>query len=130
MKIYAIRDRLINYYMQPFAAPGDKEVMSAVATTINNGANSDIAQAPHHFEIWQLGEVHEDGHIEPSQILVCDCASLIRTGLRKSPGAQPGGSETDGHARPPEEAPSGPGSVSNAARRPLQDNPAERPYQG
>ena len=68
--------------MQPFAAPSDKEVLAAVSRTINSGETSDIAQAPHHFEIWQLAEVQEDGHIEPKRELIADCASLVRRDLR------------------------------------------------
>lgn len=83
MKIYCIRDRLLDYYMTPFVGPNDKAVLASIAQHINNPETTDaIAQAPHHFEIWELGEVHEDGHIEPSQKLVADCSSLIRPGIR------------------------------------------------
>jgi len=92
MNIYAIRDRLIDYYMVPFAAPDDKTVMAAIAKTINQGTNNeDIAKAPHHFEIWRLGQVHEDGHIEPEQFKVCSCSELIRSSIREEP--KPGNRE-------------------------------------
>jgi len=84
VNIYAIRDRLIAYYLHPFAASNDKEVLAAVATTINREGNPDaIAQAPHHFELWELGIIDdEEGQITPTRRLVCDCASLIRVGVR------------------------------------------------
>lgn len=83
MKIYAVRDRLLDYYMQPFVGPDDKEVMSALARTVNNEADTNgIAQAPHHFELWELGIIEEEGNLTPTRKLVCDCASLIRAGVR------------------------------------------------
>lgn len=98
MKIYAVRDRLINYYMNPFAAPDDQNVMAAVSSQISNPEDkSALAQAPHHFEIWSLGELKEDGHIEAKKEWIADCASLIRTGVRKTEpgiGNSPGGPTT------------------------------------
>lgn len=83
MKIYAVRDRLLDYYMQPFVGPDDKEVMSALARTVNNEADTNgIAQAPHHFELWELGTIEGEGNLTPTRRLVCDCASLIRRGVR------------------------------------------------
>ncbi len=84
MKIYAIRDRLIGYYMAPFAGPDTHaDVLAAVAQQVNGVTEDAICQAPHHFEIWTLGEVHEDGHINPKKEFIADCSSLIRTGLRR-----------------------------------------------
>jgi len=86
MKIYALRDRLIDYFLVPFVAPGDNEVKAALAQRINTttgGIEDALIQAPHHFELWELGEVHQDGHIEAKQSLVCDCSSLIRRGVRR-----------------------------------------------
>lgn len=108
MKIYAIRDRLIDYWQQPFAGPDDRAVMQAVARGVNSGeATSDIAQAPHHFEIWQLGLVTEDGHLVPERKFICDCASLVRNRVRDQPG--PGGAEAPdavgGGGTPPERPP-------------------------
>jgi len=95
MKIYAIRDRLIDYFMVPFAAPDDKTVMAAIAKTINMGTNNeDIAKAPHHFEIWTLAEIKEDGHIEAEKYRVCGCAELIRSNIRE--GHRPGNAEATG----------------------------------
>lgn len=79
MKIYAIRDKLINYYMVPFAAPNDNDVKAGIANAVNNlEENSAIAQAPSQFEIWHLGEVTEDGCIVADKFLVCDANTLIR----------------------------------------------------
>lgn len=97
MRIFAVRDRLIDYYMQPFAAPGVKDVLAALANQVNteNQGNA-IYQAPHHFEVWQLGIVTEDGHITPEREFIADLSSLVRAGVRKT--GQPGG-------RAPEVAP-------------------------
>lgn len=84
MKIYAIRDRLLDYYMQPFAGPDDKAVLASIARMINTqGEQSDIAQAPHHFEVWELGDIDEEGHINPTRKLLADCSSLVRPGIRE-----------------------------------------------
>jgi len=79
MNIYAVRDRLLDYYLHPFAAHTDKEVLGAIATAINREGNLDaIAQAPHHFEIWKIGEVDDDGHLTARKELLATCENLIR----------------------------------------------------
>lgn len=84
MKIYAIRDRLINYFMAPFAGPDTHtDILAAVAVQVNSGNTDAIAEAPHHFEIWTLGEVQEDGTLVPKREFIADCSSLIRTGIRR-----------------------------------------------
>jgi hypothetical protein len=83
MNIYAIRDILIDYYMTPFAGPDDKTVLAAIARTINNEINNDdIATSPKDFEVWKLAEIHEHGHIEPEKEKICNCAQLVRAGVR------------------------------------------------
>lgn len=90
MRIYAIRDRMINYYLTPFAAHTDREVQASIATAINNPESLDaIAQAPHHFEIWILGEIDEDGNLKEHKELLATCDSLIRPGLREGGPNQP-----------------------------------------
>ncbi|WNK12990.1 MAG: nonstructural protein [Microvirus sp.] len=85
MKIYAVNDRLIDYFMQAFVAQDDKHVMAAISTVINTEPYKDaIAQAPHHFEIWRLGEINEDGHIAAHKELIASCESLIRSDQRRS----------------------------------------------
>jgi len=83
MNIYAVRDRLIDYYLQPFAGPDEKNVLAAIAQQVNGDQESAISQAPHQFEVWELGTVDQEGNITPTRRLVADCASLIRTGIRK-----------------------------------------------
>lgn len=85
MNIYAVRDRLIDYYQTPFTGPGDNEVKAALARMINHGeTTSDIAQAPQHFELWHLGKVTDEGQLIAERYLVCDADSLVRTGVRRS----------------------------------------------
>lgn len=91
MNIYAIRDKLINYFLTPFAAPNDAEVLSAIAQQVNGEQKSAIAQAPHHFEIWRIGKVKDDGYIVPEKELVADATSLIRTGIRTKSEGEPAG---------------------------------------
>jgi len=86
MKIYALRDKLINYFMLPFAAPSDADVLAGIAQQVNTQESmSAIAQAPHHFEIWKLGEVDDQGHITPKKELLADANSLIRENIRPKP---------------------------------------------
>lgn len=97
MKIYAVRDRLIDYFQQPFAAIGDHEVQAAISQQISSGDPNAISQAPQHFELWILAIVQENGHIEPHRELVCEISSLVRRNVRE------GG--TQGGPKPPETAP-------------------------
>lgn len=86
MKLYAVRDRLIDYYLRPFTAEDDKNVMASLSETINNAENkAPIAQTPSHFEIWRLAEIdQESGAVVPSKELLADCASLVRGDLRET----------------------------------------------
>lgn len=121
MRIFAVRDRLIDYYMQPFAAPGVKDVLAALANQVNteNQGNA-IYQAPHHFEVWQLGIVSEDGHITPEREFIADLSSLVRAGVRQT--GQPGARQVEGPATASQDAPgvrrgdpgANPGTVPNA----------------
>lgn len=85
MKIYALRDRLLNYYLPPFVAPEDNQVKASLANVVNSGDATGVAQAPQHFELWRLGEVTPEGHVLGAKELLCDCHALIR--------AQPGKTE-------------------------------------
>jgi len=77
--IYAIRDRLLDHLMQPFVAPNDKVVLASISEAINNPENKHaISQAPHHYEIYKLGEVQEDGTIVPKMEFISEASSLIR----------------------------------------------------
>lgn len=85
MKIYAIRDRLIDYYMTPFTGDTHRQVMAGLAQTINHPENMNaIAQTPQHFELWQIGEVDEDtGNLVSKREFVADCAGLVRPSVRR-----------------------------------------------
>jgi len=86
VKIYALRDRMIDYYLVPFAARETKEVLAGVSVAINREGNLDaIAQTPHHFEIWQLGEVDEEGHIHKHREFITTCDALVRPRREASP---------------------------------------------
>lgn len=80
MRLYALRDRLLDYYLQPFVAPNDNAVRASLAQTIlQGGDNSAIAQAPHHFEIWVVAEIDEETlKLAPIHQLLGDCHSLVR----------------------------------------------------
>jgi len=107
MKLYAVRDRLIDYFMTPFVAPSDKQVLASLAELINGENAHAITQAPHHFEIWRIANLSEDGRIEEAREFLADAASLIRPGVRanaQTRGAEanpePAGSEIS-HSRTP-----------------------------
>jgi len=78
VKIYAIHDRLIEFWMRPFAAPDAKEVMHSLATQVNTNDVNPISQAPHHFDLYELGHVDDTGHLKPERKLICTLSSLIR----------------------------------------------------
>lgn len=85
MKIYAVRDRLIDYFLKPFIADSDKQVLASASEAINREDNRDpIAQTPSHFEIWRLGEIDENtGNVKATPELLADATSLIRPGIRE-----------------------------------------------
>lgn len=85
MNIYCIRDRMLDYFQDPFVAPNDYNVLASVANVINNPeVHSAIAQAPHHFEIWRIATVDDQGHINESREFVSDCSALVRAGREPS----------------------------------------------
>jgi len=98
VNIYSIRDRLLDYYGNPFMGPSNNAVLAAVATNINSPeSKSDYAQAPQHFEVWKLGEINENGDVKADKELLADCNSLIRPGVRGT--AEQGTGESNGTAR-------------------------------
>lgn len=105
MNIYAIRDRLIDYFMQPFIGPDDKMVLAAIAVSVNTPDSKEpIHHAPHHFEIWRLGKIdQETGEVIRDRELLGDASSLVRGS--DGEGTATGGSEihpaTGGSQRPP-----------------------------
>lgn len=130
IKIYAIRDRLIDYFMQPFVGPDDKTVLASVARLVNQGdITSDIAQAPHQFEVWKLGDVAEDGTLVPEKQYLQDCSSLIRPDLPRTGGA---GNQAPTHPaisrhRPPEDLGGGNGADPGPVQAQAPATPGERP---
>lgn len=79
MGIYAIRDRLLDHLMAPFIATGDKEVLHSLSALINDkDTKHAIAQAPHHYEVYKLGTVDQDGTIVARKEFIADASSLVR----------------------------------------------------
>lgn len=86
IRLYAIRDRLIDYFMKPFTAHSDAQVMASLATVINQPGGTDaISQAPSHYELWRLAEIDEQtGQVGGAREFLADCASLVRRDIRPS----------------------------------------------
>lgn len=116
MNLYAIRDRLLEYFMTPFVADGDKQVMHGLAALINTGAKDHaIAQAPHHFELWRLAEIDEDtGTCKGPPTFLADASSLVREGVRSE--RVPGTPDRAGAATPSQDSPGRPGGLTGARR--------------
>lgn len=96
---------MIDWYIQPpFFAPGTKAAQASLAELINGDSKHAIVQAPHHFELWQVGYIEENtGELIAAKDFICDCASLIRTGVReraaedernRTPGSPAGGRQS------------------------------------
>lgn len=119
MKLYAVRDRLIDYYMQPFIGPADKQVLASLATVINEEGNtSAIAQKPEHFELWRLAEIDETtGQVQGDREFIADCGSLVRSGVWNDGSGKPGGAPMAAPER---------GSRGKAGQAPSGASPAER----
>lgn len=84
MRLYAIRDRLLDYFLQPFVGPSDRQVKAAVAENVNNTESQHaVAKAPHQFELWRLAFIDEQtGQVEGEREYLCDLNSLVRGGVR------------------------------------------------
>lgn len=119
MKLYAIRDRLIDYYMQPFVGQSEKQVIASLANIINEEGNtSAIAQKPEHFELWRLAEIDETtGQVQGDREFICDAGSLVRSGIRNDGSGKPGGTPMETPQR---------GSRGQAGQAPEGASPAER----
>lgn len=112
MKIFAIRDRLLDYYQRPMVFDRAPDLMAALAKAINSTeGENEIQQAPEQFELWQLGEVDDQGNLKAERQLIINCASLIRNGVWTR--TQRGSRQTDGEA---------PGSAQPAGRSPTADS--------
>lgn len=86
MKLYAIRDKMIDYFQPPFVANGDNDVLASVAIVVNTQEKTNaINQAPHHYEIYQLAEINsETGEVTACKIFIADASSLVRGGIRNT----------------------------------------------
>lgn len=70
---------MIDYFMVPFAAPNENEAMAGIAHEVNRvDIQAAIQSAPHHFELYSLGEIDDNGTIYAKKELVCDCSTLVR----------------------------------------------------
>lgn len=112
MKIFAVRDRMLDYFQRPMAFERAADVLSALGTVVNNPdqVTNEIHQAPHHFELWELGEVDEEGKIRVTHTLVANCSSLVRDSFRET--AKQNRTQTAGAAH---SGPNGAGSYPASA---------------
>lgn len=97
MKIYAIRDRMLDYFQPPVCVNRGEDLLAAIAKSINGvgEAKNELAQAPDHYEVWRIGEVDDQGHIKPEREFIINCSQLIRGGVWKR---QPGAAGLDAEA--------------------------------
>lgn len=122
-KLYAVRDRLVDYFMQPFVGPSDKQVLASIATVINGeGNNSAISQTPQHFEIWRLADIDENtGRVSGEKEYLADASSLIRGGIRGGTEAGPGAGKVGAPEGRVPGAAAGPTGHANAGQRAPQE---------
>lgn len=80
-------------------APSDKEALAAIANAVNSeDSQHAIAKAPHHFEVWELCEIDENGEVKPHKALLADASSLVRGGVRQDGGGN--GRAPEGQIKP------------------------------
>lgn len=126
MKLYSIRDKLLGYFIAPFASHSDNDVLASCARAINQEDNRDpIAQTPSHFELWQLAEINEEtGKVTGDPVFLTNCSDLVRSRVRKADG--PGAAETaaaaTGGAVAPGHAPQGTPAAGGAVRGAVAPN--------
>jgi len=99
---------MLDYFQVPVTVYRLEDLLAAVAKGINSTGEdrNEIAQAPDHYEIWQIGEVTEQGHIEIKREFITNCASLVRNGVwKRRLAGDPG---TEGTTRPSPGAPGTP----------------------
>lgn len=79
MKIIAVKDILLDYFMTPFCTHSVHEAIGGIAAVINNPENQDaISKSPSQFQIWLLGEVDPEGAVTARRELLASCHSLVR----------------------------------------------------
>jgi len=81
---------MLDYFQAPVAVTREQDFLQAVARNIN-GEASELSQAPDHYEVWQIGEIDDQGHITANRQFLANCSSLIRNGVwgRRATGADP-----------------------------------------
>jgi len=100
---------MIDYFMVPFAAPSENEAMASISHEVNReDISAAIQNAPHHFELYSLGEIDDNGIINPKKELICDCSSLVRAKR------QPAESEARRSENPPGANRTGTNGAANA----------------
>jgi len=105
MKLYAIRDRMLDYFQNPVAVTRQEDFLAAVARNVN-GETNELAQAPDHYEVWEIAEIDDQGRITPKREFIANCSRFIRSGVwnRRKPGS-------DGIQGEPGQVPNGPGRI-------------------
>lgn len=111
---------MLDYFQVPVVVHRGEDFFAAVARGINGteDTRNELAQAPDHYEIWLIGEVDDQGHINAKRELVFNCASFIRHGVwnRRQPG------NPDNGRQPPtiQSGPDGAGRLTRAEPGPTQ----------
>lgn len=78
--LYSIYDKLLEYYNTPFVGHTRNAVLAAVATTVNNKEiqNEPLVQAPHQFEVWEVGTFDQAGNLHARKTFIANCSTLVR----------------------------------------------------
>lgn len=126
---------MIDFFMQPFFAPSTAEALQAMAATVNHKEGGHAIQtSPHHFEVWEICEITENGEVKGEKHLIAECSGLVRGGFRSGEagdagtgqgpiksgartgpaGANGGGAATNGH--PPQSPPTAAHIASQVTR--------------
>lgn len=133
MKLYALRDRLIGYYLQPFTGFSDDNVKASLAETINGENSHALTKSPHHFELFALAEIdQETGVVVPKVEFLCECTALVRHSggsSRRSDGGDRGVGRSNTGGAQYEEPPPGRSGTPYGGERivPAQGSPASSP---
>lgn len=102
LKIFSIRDRMLDYFQVPVVVNREQDLAAAIARGVNSEGEdrNEIALAPDHYELWQIGEVDDQGNLTSKREFRFNCASLVRRGVWKRGPAGGGGAEGDEGATP------------------------------
>lgn len=138
MKIFAVRDRMLDYFQVPVVVHREQDLIAAIARGINGEGDdrNELAQAPDHYELWLLAEVDDQGRINEKREFIANCASFVRNGVwaRRKPG--PAGTESEPGAiqgrpgRPVGPAGTRPSSTASEERAASQPHPGTDPNAG